>query len=172
MFKFVKLFDNWTEKLSSWLLVLVVLVMLVLSVLVIVFRWMSITSFWLEPLNRHLVFICTFLGGVIATGRGTHIGIDIIGKYMEDKGKVNVRKYIDRLICITAIFTLGWLIKASYDFVLVELQYGKIAFLKIHSGVLVGITPVGFLLIGVRFFTRFILSFSKEFAPVKEEQSC
>ena len=59
--------------------------MMILSITGIVLRWFNIAFLWIDPLVRHLVFICTFLGGAIATGRGTHIGIDIIGRLLESR---------------------------------------------------------------------------------------
>ena len=69
--------DKFIEKISISLLVVCVLSMLLLSVLNIFLRWFNTTLFWVEPLVRHLVFLSAFLGGVLATGNRSHIGIDI-----------------------------------------------------------------------------------------------
>ena len=61
--------------------------MLFFSVLTILLRWFGQSLEFVEPFVRHLVFLSTFLGGVLATGRGTHIGIDIIGKLLESMHK-------------------------------------------------------------------------------------
>ena len=79
MFGLVKKLDEWIDNFSSWLLVISVVLMLFLSVLNIFLRWGNTTIFWIEPLVRHLVFLSAFLGGILATGRKNHIGIDIIG---------------------------------------------------------------------------------------------
>jgi TRAP-type C4-dicarboxylate transport system permease small subunit len=134
--------------------------MLTMSVGTIVLRWFNSTFLWFEPFIRHLVFISAFLGGVLATGRRTHIGIDIIGKYLESKESWDTYLWVSRIIYLACTITLAWLVSASIDFVKVEAQYGKEAFLGIHSKFLVAITPFGFSLIGLRFLFLLLLSFS------------
>jgi len=163
---FLKAIDKGVEKLAGWGLVVCVLTMLFLSTLVIVMRWFGVTFLWFDPFIRHVVFISTFLGGVIATGRGTHIGIDILGKYLESKNMEGAQVWIERLIAVVSAGTLVWLIQASWAFMLSELKYGKPTFFGIHSGYLTAIIPIGFALIAYRFFFLFVASFS-----TKEEAS-
>ena len=165
--KILGMIDKGIDKGSGHLLVVCVFSMLSLSVLGIVLRWFSITFLWFEPLIRHLVFLSTFLGGVLATGRGTHIGIDIISKYLESSGRTQMIRGIKIIISLASFLTLIWLTKASIGFVKVELQYGKNVFLGIHSGFLVAIIPFGFSLISFRFFYKFI---EVAFLSKKEEK--
>jgi TRAP-type C4-dicarboxylate transport system permease small subunit len=166
--KFLKLIDKYLENLSSWILVFSVFAMLTMSVLNIVLRWMDTTIHWVEPFVRHLVFLSTFLGGVLATGRGTHIGIDILGKWCESNKKLVMHRWITRIIALTSLLTLLWLVKASVDFVNVELEFGKPVFWGISSGVLVGIIPFGFIMIAYRFFVILLNSF---FTPDEHGQN-
>jgi TRAP-type C4-dicarboxylate transport system permease small subunit len=136
--------------------------MLALSVFSILLRWFETSMLWIDPLVRHLVFLSAFLGGVLATGKGTHIGIDVLGRYFESAHHEALLKNLKRIIGLTSFGTLIWLVYASYEFMLIELKYGKISFLGLHSGVLVGIIPVGFLLMAIRFFNIFLQSFSNE----------
>ena len=115
MFKFLK-FDQAIDDGSSFLLVVSVVLMLFLSVLNIFLRWGNTTIHWVEPFVRHLVFLSAFLGGVLATGRKNHIGIDIIGRWLEIKKLDKMRLYVERLIYIISIATLYFLIYASVDF--------------------------------------------------------
>ncbi|OUR98498.1 hypothetical protein A9Q84_03550 [Halobacteriovorax marinus] len=154
--KALRLIDLFIEKLATWFLVIGVLTMLLFSVLAIVLRWFDMTFHWIEPFVRHLVFLSTFLGGVLATGRGTHIGIDIIGKYLESIKKDHALIWIKRIVALTSFCTLVWMIYASYGFLLIELKYGKPVFWGIQSGYLVGIIPLGFSLIAYRFFYQFL----------------
>ena len=154
--------DEAIEKLSSYALIFSVFAMLLISVLSIVLRWFSISIHWTEPFVRHLVFLSTFLGGVIATGRGTHIGIDIIGKYLESKNLEKISVWISRVIALASLLTLAWLTKSSIDFMVIELKYGKAVFWGISSGFLVGIIPFGFSIIAYRFFYLFVNSFCKK----------
>ena len=145
---------------SSYGLIFSVFAMLSISVISIVLRWFSISIHWMEPFVRHLVFLSTFLGGVLATGRGTHIGIDIISKYLEAKKLDRYAIWVNRIIALGSLLTLVWLTTSSLEFMQVELKYGKPVFWGISSGVLVGIIPFGFILIAYRFLFLLISSFA------------
>ena len=144
--------DKFIESFTKFALVLTVMGMLLLSVTSIVLRWFDSSYSWMEPLIRHLVFLSAFLGGVLATGRGTHIGIDILGRYLESSPKVIYSKYLKSFTAFVSCFVLCWSVYASWGFVQIEWEFGRIHFLGIHSGVLVGIIPFGFTLIAIRFF--------------------
>ncbi len=169
MFNFIKRMDKWIDDISSWLLVISVILMLFLSVLNIFLRWGNTTIFWIEPLVRHLVFLSAFLGGVLATGRKNHIGIDIIGRWLEIKKMYALRLQVERLIYLISIFTLYFLVTSSIEFMKSEAEYGREAFLGIHSSHLVGIIPAGFSLIMIRIFLIFILSFDPTSRNSKKE---
>lgn len=149
--------DKFIETMSGRLLVGCIFTMLTLSMSAIALRWIDITFTWFEPFIRHLVFLGTFLGGVIATGRGTHISIDIIGKILEGNGKENWNRKLLCIISLVTFLVIVWLVVISINFMLMELKYGKPVFFDIHSGFLVGIIPFGFVLIAYRFFFKFIL---------------
>ena len=159
--KVIKLLDTALEKFTTYLLVASVLLMLSLSSLSIVARWFQSNIVWIDPFVRHLVFLSAFLGGIIATGQGTHIGIDVIGKFVESKGWHSLRSIISKIIMISSMAVLGWLIKSGIDFTNVELEFGKIEFFGIHSGYLVMIIPIGMALLLLRFLTIFLLSFGE-----------
>lgn len=151
------------DKFSSHLLVVSVLVILFFSTFSIVLRWFHINFQWIEPMVRHLVFVCAFLGGVLATGKGTHIGIDLIGKFVEAQNWHSLKRWIARLIMFSSFCVLLWLIKAGIDFTIVEREFTKdagLGFLK--SGELVAIIPIGLSLIAIRFLLLLILSFEGE----------
>ena len=154
--------DKFIEKISISLLVVCVLSMLLLSVLNIFLRWFNTTLFWVEPLVRHLVFLSAFLGGVLATGNRSHIGIDILHRWLEGKKDSNIANLILRVTSLISIGTLVWLVMAAIEFVKTEFEFGRDVFWGIHSGFLVGIIPFGFLLILIRFFIIFYLSFFKD----------
>ncbi len=162
---FFKKIDLYVDKMIEYSLVSTILSVMILSVLTIVLRWFQINLQWIEPLTRHLVFLSAFLGGAVATKKGNHIGIDVLGKYLESKKMHNLLKYIQRYIAMVSIVTLLILTKASYDFVVVEKEFGQEAFFGLHSGDLVMVIPFGFLLIAYRFFYMFICSFEKEVRP-------
>lgn len=162
MLSVFKKIDNGFEKIVAWLLVIIVLAMLFLSSANIVARWFQYNITWVDPFVRHLVFFSAFLGGVIATGRGTHIGIDIIGKFVESKDWHQLRVHINRIVMITSIFVLSWLTKASIDFTNIEMEFSKTEFWGIESGYLVMLIPIGLSLIVFRFILILILSFDED----------
>lgn len=159
MFNFVSKLDQKIDSITSIILVISVILMLFLSVLNIFLRWGNTTFYWIEPLVRHLVFLSAFLGGVLATGRKTHIGIDIIGRWLEMRKMDKARKMVERTIYIISIVTLYFLIISSIDFMNSEREFGRDVFLGVHSSTLVGIIPVGFFTIMLRIFLILILSF-------------
>lgn len=159
---FFRLIDRAIEKGAAALLVLSVALMLGLSVLAICLRWFETSLLWLEPFVRHLVFLSTFLGGVIATGRGTHIAIDVLSRKIEESGIAWLHSTSKRLLNLASGLILIWLVKASWEFTQIELEYGREVFWGIHSGVLVGLIPFGMSLIAYRFLYRFLASFSQE----------
>ncbi len=103
----------------------------------------------------------------MATGKGTHIGIDIVGKSLEGKGLLKLKNILVLATNIISFVALFWLSYASISFVNVELEFGKEVFFGIHSGILVMIIPIGFSLIGL----RFLFSSINYFAPTKAEAS-
>lgn len=157
--KVLKLLDTMLERISLYLLLLSVMAMLLISIVTIVLRWYGISYSQTEPLVRHLVFLSAFLGGVLATGRGAHISIDIVGKYIKRGSKTNkvAAGLLGAFVSLVSFLTLVWLTKASIDFTLIEMKYGKEQFFSIHSGYLVAIIPVGLSLIAYRFLYQFVM---------------
>ncbi len=148
--------DSFIEEFSKLALLVTISTMLLVSVLSIILRWLNTGLTWADPLCRHLVFIATFLGGALATGRSTHIAIDIVGKILETKKMEKSRRYLEAGTSLLSCGTLVWLAVASWNFMKIELEFGKIEFLGLHSGYLVGIIPVGVGLIAFRFFYNFL----------------
>lgn len=157
----LKKIDTLVDKFASFLLVISILTLLFFSSLSIILRWFHVNLYWIDPFVRHMVFLGTFLGGVVATGRGSHIGIDLISKFLEFKKMDYARIIIQRIILLSSGIVLVWLFKASIDFTRVEMEFSKEEFWGIGSGYLVGIIPFGVVLMLIRFFLLFILSFDK-----------
>ena len=162
MVNLLRLIDKGIEKGSSLILVVSIFLMLGFSLLIIGLRWIDISIPWFESFVRHLVLLATFLGGVLATGRGTHIGIDILSKYLESQNLLKYKVWVNRVVYLASTFTLVWLIKACWIFMKSEMEYPQEGFLGINSGYLVGIIPIGFTLIAYRFFYKFVASFSSQ----------
>jgi TRAP-type C4-dicarboxylate transport system permease small subunit len=162
---FVTKLDRWIDYLATKLLVVSVLSMLLFSVSNIVLRWFNAHVMWIEPMVRYLVVLAAFLGGTIATGRRSHIAIDVIGKYLETKNKVQAQLNVRRITDIISFVALGFLTYACVGFVKEETQYGKIVFLGIHAKYLAMILPLGFGLM----MTRFVLGFMQTFIKSSQD---
>ena len=160
--KYLSLLDHSIEKSAKALLVCALALVITLSLLGIVLRWFDISFLWWEPLIRHLVFAAAFLGGLLATGKKGHISIDLVTRYLKSSGRPVCLRWVERLIFTVSFVALFVLTKISWDFVLLEAEYGKEAFLGIHSRFLVAIIPVGACLIGLRFFYLLIASFCEK----------
>lgn len=156
--------DEFLEKVCFYGLVVALTLMLSLSLFNIVGRWFSLTFSWIDPFVRHLVFLSAFLGGGLATGSSKHIGIDLVTKLLENPKYQRFKKLHQRLISLFCVAVLLWLSFASYQLARIEFEFGRAHFMNIHSGYLISIIPLGFILIGLRFFFRFLLTFK-----VKEE---
>jgi TRAP-type C4-dicarboxylate transport system permease small subunit len=157
MTKMISTFDNFLEKISRWGLVLSLFLILGLSVSAIVLRWVGHSLMWLEPLTRHLVFLSAFLGGSLATSKRVHIRVDLLTKLVEISNSKIIKWIHHNLINLFCFITCLFLTKASYDFFLVEKEYGAPAFLDIHSSWLVGIIPLGMGLITLRFLNQLLI---------------
>ena len=157
----LQILDRLIEKSAQHILVASILGMIAFGMLNIILRWIGHPINWFEPFIRHLVFLCAFLGGVLATGKKSHIGIDIIGKLLAQKYGPAIGCHIERIIALASIATLLFLAWAGWNYVQVEAQYGKAHFLGIHSQYLAAIIPIGFLLIAYRFLFLFVSSFGK-----------
>ena len=149
--------DRFIEKFAQTLIGVCLFFMLGLTLLNIVARWFNETFMWIDPLVRHLVFLSAFMGGVLATGKGNHIKIDLIGRALEAKNLKRFQKILSICLCLISAFACFLLAKSGLDFAKVELEYGSIAFLGIHSGHLVSLIPFGFALIGFRFAVQVFL---------------
>ena len=150
MMRILEQLDFIIEKITSTLLVLFVVMILFFSCGSIVLRWTHSSQLWIDPLVRHLVFFCSFLGGILATGKGTHIGIDLIGKMLESKKLYTWVGVIKIVVSFVSVFTLIWLAISAIEFAEIELRYGKDVFWGIKSGILVSVIPVGFSLLAYR----------------------
>ncbi len=148
--------DNMIEKGTIGLLVASLFSTLFLMMLVMIGRFFNSTFLWADPLVRHLVFLGAFLGGILATGKGQHIAIDIIAKYFQRTGKKKSEEKLQGLVFLLSSIILIWQAKSAIPFVKDTFIYEKEAFLGIHRGYLVSIIPLGFAFISFRFFVTSI----------------
>jgi len=158
----IKKIDQTIDKISFYMIIIAVFAMLIFSIINIVSRWFNHSFLWIDPLVRHLVFLSAFLGGVLATGQDKHIRIDLAGKMLEKLNNPFLILLINRSLYLIAILATSLMAKAGYDFTKMEFEFGKEAFWGLHSGVMAAIIPFGMGLISLRFFMRFLLTFTQD----------
>src|SRR3989338_6978400 len=122
--------DLKIEKFTTSLLVIMIFMMMGLSFLGIIMRPFHVTFMWLDPVVRHLVFGSAFLGGSLATSQGSHIAIDVLIKVLETKKLNRLKIWVIRIIDLITLIILYYLMKAGLQFVQVELEFGREAFLN------------------------------------------
>lgn len=153
MSRFINLFDKTIE----YVVVLCVVLIIALSCLNIALRWFEVALTFAEPLVRHLVFLSAFLGAVMAIGSDRHIKIDLLQRYIQKKKNLNrIFLPIYFSVILIVLVTLSY---SAFNFTLSELEYGRVEFLGIHSGVLTSIIPLGFILMTIRHCLRIFESF-------------
>ncbi|MGE3611621.1 MAG: TRAP transporter small permease [Bacteriovoracaceae bacterium] len=160
--KLIRAFDSILEDISRLGLVFCLFVILGFAVLSIILRWFGHSVMWIEPMIRHLVFLSAFLGGSLATSKDVHIRIDLLTKLVEKSHSKMLHLLHRNLVSLFSFVVCVILSKTSWDFFLVEKEFGAPSFLNIHSSYLVAIIPVGMGLISLRFFNRLIIGFSGE----------
>ena len=153
----------WIERASGWALVLCVAGMLVLTLFGVVLRWLGMSFPWIDPLVRHLVLLATFLGGVLAVGKGQHIAIDLYGKRLAAQKRWRAFRLHKKFLLLISTMAVFWFAWVSWSFAASEWEYGRPDFLGLHSGLLVSIIPFGFILLGLRFLLAFLLPVKTSF---------
>ena len=101
---------------------------------------------WADPLMRHLVLWLGCLGGVYATSKMRHIGIDFLTRFLPKKAK----RTRDRVVYLATSVATALLGFAAFKFVLEEKAAGEREFLNIETWILGAILPAAFILISYR----------------------
>lgn len=143
---------SFFDKTIETVVVLCVVLIIGLSCLNIALRWFQVALIFVEPLVRHLVFLSAFLGAVMAIGSDRHIKIDLMQRYIHKNKKIN--KFFMPFYFSIILIVLLALSYSAFNFTISELEYGRIEFLGLHSGVLTSIIPIGFSLMTVRHCLR------------------
>lgn len=148
--------SNLLDKLTTYLLTILIFLMISLSLAAIIARYSSITLLWIDPLLRHFVFLATFLGASLAIGSNKHIKIDVLPRVIELKCSARTQKIYEVLGLLITLIIIFYLYKAGHEFFLSEKEYGTESFLDLHSSTLTSIIPYGFLLLMIRNILKII----------------
>lgn len=139
------------QHLEEALLVLAFVGLVGLAFLQVVLRNGFGTSLiWADVAVRILVLWVTMLGAMVATQRKKHIKIDLAGRYFTARQS----RYVHgggRLVAAGIMFVVAYY---CYEMVLLEYEFGTMAFANIPTWVCQSILPLGFFSIGVQFFVQ------------------
>ena len=146
--KILLLVDKWLEKISGWMLVLLLGTMILMAFGQVVLRNFFHSSIeWADVFLRHLVLWVGYFGAVIATGESRHLKIEFISKIVP----VKVRKIFFIITNFFAAAVCYLLMQAAISFVQLEKESASILLLNQPTWYFITIIPVGYAMISFRF---------------------
>jgi TRAP-type C4-dicarboxylate transport system permease small subunit len=160
--RFIYIIDRALARFERWLLTLFLGLMVSLSFLQVILRTLYIRAHfdwanvfmgrldWTEPLVRLLVLWITFVGASLLTGDNKHIKINIMSSMLPEP----LMPYLEILISAFSVLISALMVKASVDYILLEMRYAGAGFLNIPVWIGEVILPFGFLTILFRFVIR------------------
>ena len=158
--KLLEYINKYIEKLESGLLVLILVIMVILAFLQVVLRNLFDQGIlWADIFLRHLVLWVGFIGASLATREEKHINIDLFTRFLSQKGK-NISRLITNLFACAICVLLA---KAGWTFVQDEKAMGTILFNNIEAWYFQIIIPIGFVLMGFRFFINMLTNVLQTF---------
>ena len=136
-------------------------IMVILSFLQVLLRnFFNTGILWGDIFLRHLVLWVGFIGASLATREERHINIDILTRFISKK----LVPFVKIIIDIVAVIICIILAKASYVFLQYEIEAETILFKNVPSWYFQIILPLGFALIGFRFFLKIIEQITQLFS--------
>ena len=148
-FNGLKKFHQFLLKTETALLVILFLSMIVIAVVQIVMRnFLGGGLIWAGPLVRVIVLWIALMGAMIASRNNQHIAIDVVVKKLPERHRMiamRISHFFTAIIC----FVVAWY---SFEFILVEYEYGGNAFANIPNWLCEAIIPFAFFIISIRYF--------------------
>ena len=139
------------HKLEDGLLFLLMSALVLLAVAQIALRnAFGITFLWSEPLVRHLVLWCGFLGALIATRLDKHIRIDAVLLLL--RGRVRMVAELAGNLVSAAVCAL--LARVAVGFLADERAFGSVGLLDLPTWTLQLVFPLTFALMSLRYAAR------------------
>ncbi len=102
---------------------------------------------WADTFLRQLVLWVAFLGASLAVRERKHLNVDVLTRFMSERGKKLARLVTDVFAGVVCVVFL----KASLTFVQNEIHQGTVLFLEIPTWYFQLIIPVGYALLSFRF---------------------
>ena len=158
----LKSIDKTLARVEGWLIVIFLWLMIFLTFLQVILRalythahiqWANVILGqvdWFDPLARLSVLWITFLGASLLTGDKKHIKIDLLTAILSPKWQ----PFRGLILSIVCVLISAFMLKASIDYINMEMDFGGYLFLKLPTWVSQLILPAGFSMILFRFFLR------------------
>lgn len=151
--KFLHWLDKKFSTIENYVLVILLVAMVFLAFLEVILRNIFHTAIPdSDRFLQHLVLLIAFFGAAQAAHQKKHINIDALSKLMNDSVKTIASIFINAFSLVVIFF----LARASWSFVMGEREFGGIEIFGIQPWVYELVIPVGFFLIGYRFFLHFL----------------
>jgi TRAP-type C4-dicarboxylate transport system permease small subunit len=154
---------NVLDKGFRGFLVVSVFIMMFLIIFPIILRKVAPDYYshfaWSLTFVNHLVFLCVFIAGALATGSESNICIDILSKVLENKQMFEILdkvKRVNNYVCLAGVL---WLTKSGLDFFIPFMDDKKILFLGIKESYMYAIMPIGFALLAYKFLLLILKSY-------------
>jgi TRAP-type C4-dicarboxylate transport system permease small subunit len=145
--------DSALALLENSLIILTLGLMVILAFLQVLLRNFFETGLlWGDIFLRHLVLWVGFAGASLATRQEKHINIDILTRVIPARLIPQVKIVID-IIAAVICFVLA---RASYIFLTFEIEAGTTLFEDIPSWYFQIILPLGFAMMGFRYFLKIV----------------
>jgi len=150
----LRLIVSFAEKIEQLVLTLILLVLIVLACYQILIRWLTSGGVvWIDPLLRYLVLWGGLLGAVLATSKGNHIALDVIG-YLVPR---QLKKWLTLVTLCFSVVVSAFLFRAALLFIQSEMEFGGTTLFGISSWIWNLIFPIATGLICIHFFLSALL---------------
>jgi C4-dicarboxylate transporter DctQ subunit len=149
--RFINAIDGLIAKLENILIIILLSLMVAVSFLQVILRNLFDTGIlWADPFLRYVVLWIAFIGASLATREDRHINIDVFTRLLSP----GLRKFSSVITNFFASVVCLLLLRASIDFVKMEIDFPSVVFLGLKNWMLELIIPIGFGLMSLRFLFR------------------
>lgn len=139
---------RWLARLEAATLACLLLAMIGLACLQIILRnGFDSGISWGDDAVRTLVLWVAMIGSMVAAGRGEHIRIEALVRYLPPLAAAIVARFVD-VLTAGLCAALAWY---GYEFAALEYEDGFKAFAAVPSWFVVSVIPLAFGVIGARY---------------------
>ena len=141
------------EKIENILVIIILTVMILLAFTQVILRnFFSTSIFWGDIFLRHMVLWIGFIGASLATREGRHINIDALSRLLSHHTKLLSQTIVNLFSAVVSFF----LMQAAIGFIGMEKDSGTIVFSSIPTWFAQIIIAIGFGIMMLRFFIKFL----------------